>query len=263
LQAFGAAPLILSRIGDDGPGRRAIKTMQAWGMTTEGVQIDRDHPTGMVNITLTGIEPSYDIVEHQAYDYIDRRQLPALDEHSILYHGSLACRGEDSRTALDYLSSRQALPRFVDINLRKPHYNPTEILELIQGATWLKLNEAEFLEVFASTPDSAQAIAARMDDLDLNTLVITRGEHGAEVITSNGSRCTVKPARPTNVKDSVGAGDAFSSVLLLGQVNGWDLEPTLCRAHDFAEAILGIRGATLNDMDFYRSFKLSWGLKGN
>jgi fructokinase len=52
-------------------------------------------------------------------------------------------------------------------------------------------------------------------------------------------------------------------VLLLGQVKGWDLEQTLCRAHDFAEAILGIRGATLNDMDFYRSFKLSWGLKGN
>lgn len=263
LQAFGSAPLMLSRVGDDRPGRQVIDTMQAWGMATEGVQVDMTRPTGVVNITLAGTEPSYEIVEQQAYDYINREQLPGLDARTILYHGSLASRNEESRATLDYLNTQQSFPRFVDINLRKPHYSLDRILKLIKGATWLKLNEAEFLEIFANAPGSAQAITLRMNELEVDTLVITRGEDGAEVITRSGSRCTVRPARPKTVKDSVGAGDAFSSVLLLGQISGWDLEQTLRRAQEFAEAILGIRGATINDMDFYRSFKSNWGLNGD
>ncbi len=260
LQAFGLAPLLISRVGEDESGQRILATMGAWGMSTAGIQIDREHPTGVVNVTLVGTEPRYDIVEHSAFDYIDKDGLPPLETSAFLYHGSLACRNSVSREALLYLKSQRPVPCFVDVNLRKPHYSLSEVRSLVQGASWLKLNEAEFREVFSADPDSLQSLVAPMQKLDLENLVVTRGERGAEVRTRQDSGFIVKPARPKAVIDTVGAGDAFSSVLLLGQVCGWGIEQSLNRAHEFAEAILGVRGATVNDPEFYRPFTNSWRL---
>ena len=62
------------------------------------------------------------------------------------------------------------------------------------------------------------------------------------------------------VTDTVGAGDAFTSVVLLGQAHNWPLPQLLERAQQFASAIVGVRGATVNDAAFYRPFILDWGL---
>ena len=174
LQAFGTDPLMISRIGADEGGRKILETMKAWGLSIEGIQIDSDHPTGVVNVTLEGTEPHYEIVEDSAYDFIDRARLPRLAADTILYHGSLACRNPVSRAALLQLKEQAVDLSFVDINLRKPHYRVPEILELIRGADWLKLNEVEFHEVFSQNPDASQALAAQMDALQLDRLVITR-----------------------------------------------------------------------------------------
>ncbi|WP_232224975.1 PfkB family carbohydrate kinase [Acidihalobacter ferrooxydans] len=57
--------------------------------------------------------------------------------------------------------------------------------------------------------------------------------------------------------DTVGAGDAFDSVLLLGLARGWPLEQILGRAQSFASAVVGQRSATTNP-DFYRPFVDQW-----
>ena len=48
LQAFGVAPLFVSRVGDDALGRSVRNTMIAWEMDTSGLQLDPVHPTGSV-----------------------------------------------------------------------------------------------------------------------------------------------------------------------------------------------------------------------
>ena len=48
LQGFGLDPLVVTAVGADRTGREAVETMAAWGMSTEGVQVDRTHPTGRV-----------------------------------------------------------------------------------------------------------------------------------------------------------------------------------------------------------------------
>lgn len=260
LQAFGMSPLLISRIGDDDPGRQILAVMQDWGMDTAGIQVDAQHRTGVVNVTLVGAEPRYEIVADRAYDHIDSRQLPALDEAVMLYHGTLACRSGTSRETLEYLRSAQSMPRFVDINLRAPHYNHASMLQLIQGASWLKLNAAEFKEIISAISDRTQANKDFLETFDLDGLVITRAEEGAEIRTRDGSRFFVRPSETIQITDTVGAGDGFSSVLMIGQLKGWSLQDSLARANEFAQAVIGVRGATVADINFYQDFRRDWGL---
>jgi fructokinase len=60
------------------------------------------------------------------------------------------------------------------------------------------------------------------------------------------------------ILDTVGAGDAFSAVFMLGLLNGWAMPVTLQRAHHFAGAICGIRGAIPEHNDFYKPFIDEW-----
>jgi fructokinase len=58
--------------------------------------------------------------------------------------------------------------------------------------------------------------------------------------------------------DTVGAGDAFAALLLLGLNRQWPLEVTLERAQAFAGALVGRRGATVAEKAFYRAFIDAW-----
>ena len=100
--------------------------------------------------------------------------------------------------------------------------------------------------------------ARLMDMLQLETLVVTRGELGAIAISADGSRIEQVPSLTLDVVDTVGAGDAFSSVLLLGIAKGWPWQLSMERAQEFANAIVGIRGATSPDRNFYEAFSSLW-----
>jgi fructokinase len=63
------------------------------------------------------------------------------------------------------------------------------------------------------------------------------------------------------VVDTVGAGDAFASVILLGLAKGWPLQQMLERAQSFASQIVGRRGATVSDPAFYNPFIESWSIQ--
>ena len=63
---------------------------------------------------------------------------------------------------------------------------------------------------------------------------------------------------PPFVIDTVGAGDAFSAIFLLGRARGWPLELTLARANEFAGAICAIPGAVPRDLGFYDKWMTRW-----
>ena len=48
--------------------------------------------------------------------------------------------------------------------------------------------------------------------------------------------------------------------MILGLLRHWPLGATLERAQSFASAIVGRRGATVDDPDFYRPFAEDWQL---
>ena len=259
LHAFGQAPVLISRIGDDALGNRISAMMTEWSMDTRFVQVDTLHPTGTVNVSFHGSEPSYDIVADSAYDFIEPVDSSAFDAAAILYHGSLAMRGAISGRTLKAIVMRTTTPRFVDVNLREPWWQRQEVLDLLRGAAWVKLNELELAMLDPSDTSAADAGSDLWRRYELQGLILTRGSKGAEILSAD-SNISVMPERATQVIDTVGAGDAFASVVLLGLIQEWSLQSTLERAQSFASAVVGLRGATVMDMSFYKDFARAWRL---
>ncbi len=260
LQAFGQAPLFISRIGDDALGRQVREAMLGHGMDCSGLQTDPSHPTGKVNITLNDDGHSFDILPHQAYDYIDRDALPPLPENALFYHGSLAARNPVSAQALSSLRSHSRGRRLVDINLRTPWWQRQAALQLIDGAWMAKLNDEELLQLVPDAPDDTTRIQQLMERAGLQLLLVTRGAEGAELLTANAGHYRVQPESVTAVVDTVGAGDALTSVLILALLQDWPYQQALERAQTFASAIVGRRGAIVEDAGFYQPFMNEWGL---
>jgi fructokinase len=259
LQAFGFHPLFISRVGDDELGQEIKARMQKWGMRMDGIQTDPVHATGTVDVVLQDGEPTFHIVADCAYDHIAADQLPDI-QADLIYHGSLAVRHAESLEALNRLKQLVHAPVFVDINLRIPWWRPAEAISLLTGARWAKLNEHEVDEL----ADAGESLTSKAYTLvrrcGLESLILTLGKKGAYVIGPDGETPRVEPSSGESVVDTVGAGDAFASICIVGLINNWDINTTLQRAQQFASAVVGIRGATTEEESFYRPFLGQWNL---
>ncbi|HEY5603775.1 MAG TPA: carbohydrate kinase [Gammaproteobacteria bacterium] len=263
LQGFGLPPLMISAVGNDEHGKMVLENMHAWGMDTRGIQIDHQHPTGQVTVRFDHGQPAYDIRAEQAYDYIDGERVLALlgaSDYSLLYHGSLLTRTRRSRDMLDHLLATNALPAFVDINLRTPWWNRDDVRHSLRQASWVKLNEDELLTIMdvdsGSTTGLFEHARDMLDRFNLQLLIVTQGELGAFCITPDDMISGAPVA--AKVVDTVGAGDAFSAVTILGLTHRWPLAVTLERALEFAAAVCEQRGATISDKTFYARYAKQW-----
>jgi len=258
LQGFGAAPLFVSRIGADAQGARVRAAMEEWGLSTAALQTDSALPTGLVDVTLPAGEPRFEILADRAYDAIDAAALAAPADAALVCHGTLALRSEATRRALQQLCTMTGAPRFCDLNLRPPWDADDVLAWSVARAFWLKLNEAE-LERVCGAPcadrdacvDAARALCGARD---LRTVLITRGGEGALAVTHDGGVYEAAAAPADEFVDSVGAGDAFTAVTILGVLRGWAPADSLRRAVAFAARICAQRGATAPDRALYASF---------
>lgn len=258
LQAFGLSPLLVSRIGVDALGRQISGAMIDWGMDRSGLQLDSAHQTGTVDVVLTDGEPTFDIVPNRAFDFIDRFSLPPIRTDATLYHGSLALRNSKSRETLLELRQHHQGYSFVDVNLRAPWWTKEILLEILEGADCIKLNQNELDQIITQGTSVAAKAVHLLTNMSAENVIVTRGKQGAIVYAADGSSYEATPESARKVVDTVGAGDAFSAVLLLGQAKQWDIDLTLERAQNFASAIVGVRGATVRNIGFYAQFLEKW-----
>jgi len=255
LQALGDAPLFISRIGDDGEGAQIKGAMASWRMNAAGLQVDRLHPSGRVQVRFENGEPGYRIIADCAYDFIEADQLPKpLPDKGILYHGTLALRQPVSRRALASLREREGLDLFIDVNLRSPWWQEDLVREWMGRARWVKLNEDELRRLGFAAADITQAAADLAGEFALDQVILTRGRAGALVCTGEGAVHQATPPMATEVVDTVGAGDAFAAVYLHGLLNRWSIAETLAAAQLFAAMVVGLRGALSREPGFYRRF---------
>lgn len=268
LAAFGLAPVLISRIGDDALGGEVLEMMSRSGMATLGVQIDPLLPTGRVQVRMESGGHRFEILPLQAYDFIDAAA--ACDtvryaDPSLLYFGTLCQRHDVSRQAMHTLFRNTTAPRFLDINLREPWYEDDTIEFSLRRAHFLKLNTEE-LDILSqasrihgiSSQDRAEKL---MRKYGTSHLIVTCGEDGAWRMDEHGEIHGVRDRkRRLDIVDTVGAGDGFSAVCILGMIRRWPVAVALRRADAFAAAICGIRGAVPDLADFYQPFFKEWHL---
>jgi fructokinase len=108
-----------------------------------------------------------------------------------------------------------------------------------------------------STSTHAQA-EALLNRYGLQGILTTLGAKGASWLDDSGQFVEMESGPVPNIMDTVGAGDAFSAVFIVGLLREWKIPLTLRRAHGFAAAICQIRGAIPEDAGFYKPFLNEW-----
>lgn len=270
LRAFGADPVLVTRTGTDSFRDRIIQVMEDKGMDTIGVQTDPRHATGQVAVHLRKDgSHRFEILDYQAYDFIDpimARLIGLNVQPRLMYYGTLAQRHEISRRALSSLLESAYTPRMVDLNLRKPWYDMQTIKRSLERADIAKMNNIE-LATLAKTlrihaQDEKQQAVELVKTFKLECLLVTSGEAGAWLVDKHGQLTSSPPSSLSaeDIKDTVGAGDAFSAVFIMGRLFNWPVAQTLERAGAFAAAICRIRGAVPENPEFYAEFMQQWNL---
>ncbi len=271
LRAFGVEPLLISRVGEDPEGEMLRCAAVRRGLDTRGMQTDRDHRTGEAVVEVAEEGSRFEIPPNRAWDFIRADEaLRALrgEAPDLLYFGTLAQRGAVSRSALSRLLALDLESRFLDLNLRSPWFDVETVKRSLASADVVKATEEELrivgdlLGLAEPGPEAGvtEQVEALLRTFRIRNVLVTRGARGAWLLTEGGDQTIVARPPLDDVVDTVGAGDAFSAVLILGSLQGWAESMTLVRADDFARALCRIPGAIPKNDAIYRPFREAWGL---
>jgi fructokinase len=250
LSRLGARPLLISALGRDFLGEEAFQRIASWAVDTRFVARLGRSGTGVVRATLDAAGgATYRIARDVAWDRIPAS--PALLRSrppQALVFGTLALREEPNRRALDQLI--RAWPqtwRVLDLNLREPFDRGPAIAFALQRAQAVKLNDEELSRMTgarARTPaELARAARGFASAHGLSRVCVTAGARGAGVWWEGS--WFWESARPTVVRDTVGAGDAFLAAFLVAHLSGRATPPVaLAKACRLGEFVAARDGAT-------------------
>ncbi|PHS03127.1 MAG: carbohydrate kinase [Blastopirellula sp.] len=249
---LGANVSMVSAIGDDRHGREATAILNGYDIDISMMQIVPDASTGTVGVRLDSDgKPTFTIHDNSAWDQLTwneelSSQIALAD---AVYFGTLGQRSDVSRATI-YRAVKAAevagIPRVLDINLRPPFFDSELIRESVKHASILKLSDEELPDVCIAcginTNESIDSLLKQLlDTNNLDMVVMTQGAEGALLATDEG--ILKQPGIPTTVRDTVGAGDAFTAAFLLGVLRGDPHNQTLHKACVIAAATCAHSGA--------------------
>lgn len=223
---LGNHAIVLSRIGRDELGRRAVETLAPLSADESYLQIDPLHETGRVTVDLKDGQPEYVIHQPAAWDAMELSdewvQLAARAD--AICFGTLAQRSAESRQTIQTLAAEtpSACLRVFDVNLRVPFYTVEVLEESLELATVVKMNDLELPQVLgllgitADAQTTAGALRVGAGRLlgefpGLQMVAVTRGGHGSLLVRRD--EWHEHSGVPVQVVDTIGAGDAFTAAM--------------------------------------------------
>jgi fructokinase len=251
INSLGHDAYIISRVGKDENGGKALDKVREMGMSEKYIQQDSSFPTGTVEVFLDeNRNPDYEIITGVAYDHVrlEESLINLVHEADCLCFGTLAQRSSESKKTLHaILASFKGRYRFYDINLRKNCYTRNLIHSSLLQSDILKLNENEARELDELLQLNAGCLRGIGEELisryPIQTCLITLGRNGVLALTSAGE-LVYEPGYSVSMEDPLGSGDAFSAGFLSEMLSGSDLR-NACRFGNQLGAIVATQaGAT-------------------
>lgn len=210
----------VTAVGRDFLGDEALRRIGAWGLDTRFVARLGSRPTGAVyaDLDAAGVA-KYRIARRVAWDRIAvpaslRKLSPAP---AAIVYGTLALRERSNRRALaSLLTAWPGALRVVDLNFRAPFDTADVTRFALAQAQLVKLNDEELVRLTgvrgrgtAALVRGATMFAARHR---VPCVCVTAGARGAGLWWHG--EWLWEDAQPIEVRDTVGAGDAFLGGLL-------------------------------------------------
>jgi fructokinase len=240
---------MVSAVGSDHLGKRALAELQAHGVDTATVPAI-ELATGQVKVRLDPAgHPEYEIATNVAWDAIiwsDELARLAQSADAVCF-GSLAQRAQISRKSIQAFvkETPPGCLRIFDVNLRPPFWTADVVLQSLELATIVKVNDQELpslaglLAIGGSVDEQLRSIRRRYG---LQVVALTMGNRGSILVNERGE--SAQPAIPVTVADTVGAGDAFTAALTVSLLAGRPLDDVHRLAAHVAAYVCEHQGAS-------------------
>lgn len=218
---LGNRGIVASRVGRDQLGEDIRESLERAGISEQFLQSHDSQPTGTVRVQVDSAgQPKFEITQPAAWDYLEWTkdwQGLAKSADAVCF-GTLAQRCEKSRTTiLNFLNAAQ--PNSVlmyDVNLRQNFFSAEIILQSLQRANAMKLNHEEVPRVKEllgmDEEDDILFCRSLIGSFDLKLICITRGAAGSLLCDRHDAH--EHAGYRVKVKNTVGAGDAFTAALV-------------------------------------------------
>jgi fructokinase len=246
---LGHEASIVSRVGNDEPGRELLAALRAHTTSTRYVQTDPQHPTGTVQVALAPDgTPEFTISPNVAWDYLqlDEPLLELARGADAVCFGTLAQRSPATRNTIQaFLAAAPRALKIFDVNLRQHFWSAQLIQTNLAHTHVLKLNSDEQRELARLLGGPGEPLGWARDMIErykLRLVCITRGPEGCVLVSADGH--AEHPGLKVPIIDTVGAGDAFTAALVSGYLAGWPLAVLAEHANRVGAYVASQAGAT-------------------
>ncbi len=215
LKGLGGDPVVMATIGDDGADY--IDRMASLGLTTEGVRTVPGTFTAQAYI-ITDLDDNQITAFHPGA--MNQAHLNHVADVGHVALGIVAPDGRDGMAVHVREFAAARIPFIFDPGQGMPLFSGPELVEMIDCADYVAMNDYEARMLTERTGLSESEIAARVD-----ALIVTLGADGSR-IHADGRLLDIPTCAPAALVDPTGCGDAYRAGLLYGIGQRWDWERT-------------------------------------
>jgi adenosine kinase len=215
LKGLGGEPVVMATLGDDGAPYR--ERLAALGIAGDGVRTMPGTYTAQAFI-ITDLDDNQITAFHPgAMNESHENRVGDVDGIAL---GIVAPDGREGMRAHVEQFAGARIPFVFDPGQGLPLFSGPELIEMIDAATYLAVNDYEGSLLAERTGLRLDAIAQRVE-----ALIVTRGADGS-LIHADGRTVELPAVRAPSLVDPTGCGDAYRAGLLYGIAHGWDWERT-------------------------------------
>jgi len=215
LKGLGGEPVVMATLGDDGaPYRERLGKLD---IAADGVRTVPGTYTAQAFI-ITDLDDNQITAFHPgAMNSSHENRVGDVEDIAL---GIVAPDGREGMRAHVAQFAERKIPFIFDPGQGLPLFTGAELIEMIDAASYLAVNDYEARLLAERTGLTLAAIARRVD-----ALIETLGADGSRIHV-DGRTLTIPAVRPEALVDPTGCGDAYRAGLLYGIGHGWEWEKT-------------------------------------
>ena len=211
LKLVNGDPLIMATLGKD--GGTYVERLDKLGISRRCIRHIDDAYTAQAFIT-TDADSNQITAFHPGA--MGSSHLNKIHDAGKVKIAIVAPDGRDGMIEHAEDCARLGVPFIFDPGQGLPMFSGEELTHFIELATYVAVNDYEAELLTERTGLSLEQVAERV-----SALIVTRGEQGAEIYTSN-ERFDIPVVRVDQVVDPTGCGDAFRAGMLYGLTHDMD-----------------------------------------
>ncbi|MGR9072017.1 MAG: carbohydrate kinase family protein [Gammaproteobacteria bacterium] len=216
LNLLGEDALMMAAVGHD------FEPYSQWlnqcGLSTEYLKILDDHYTAQAYITTDEDDNQITAFHPGAMNLSHLNQIPADREDIEI--GIVSPDGKEGMQLHARQFAELGIPFIFDPGQGMPMFSGDELLELIDLASWLTLNDYESQLIQERTGLTLEQLSSRV-----KALIITLGGEGSQIYSGRGL-IEIPSVKAGELLDPTGCGDAYRAGLMFGLMNELDWETT-------------------------------------